>query len=187
MLRYAGIGHRSISSDEAERARALAQRMATKGWLLRSGGALGADSAFASGSGRRELFVPWKGYNGVSGSDVFCLAGVRYEAAARVAALAHRAWGNCGQGARKLLARNAAIVLGADLDAPVDAVLCIARPDVLTGGTRHAMRIARENGIGIFNLCQMEDEDLLAAIEDLEERARFFAEEAPRAAGAAAR
>ena len=48
--------------------RVIARELATRGWLLRSGGSPGADSAFEQGCdeghGRKEIFLPWQGFNG---------------------------------------------------------------------------------------------------------------------------
>ena len=70
-LTYAGIGARatpsSVCADMTVIARWLARtRVPATGWHLHSGGAKGADSAFAEGApaGQRTIFLPWPGYNG---------------------------------------------------------------------------------------------------------------------------
>ena len=46
--------------------RDMARELAARGWHLRTGGATGADSAFAHAApaGQRTVFVPRRGYNG---------------------------------------------------------------------------------------------------------------------------
>ena len=134
MLRYAGIGHRCIDAMYEGRARSIAERLGSLGFVLRSGGATGADRAFADGAGEdaREIILPWAGYNNVSGAGVAVLAGAQYRAVSVEASKAHSGWARCRVGAKRLLSRNAAIVLGVDLDEPVDVVVCVAQPEVVT-------------------------------------------------------
>jgi len=40
----------------------IAQRMSEKGFVLRSGGAKGADEAFENGAGEKEIYLPWRGF-----------------------------------------------------------------------------------------------------------------------------
>ena len=75
-LVWAGIGSRgtarepmppSVLADMTE----LARRMAADGWHLSSGGADGSDTAFANGTPveQRTIWLPWPGYNDLSGPD----------------------------------------------------------------------------------------------------------------------
>ena len=182
MLRYAGIGHRSIDPSYTERARAIARHLGERGFVLRSGGATGADAAFASGADEsaREIVLPWAGYNGVDGRGVGVLGSAQFRAASEEASRSHPGWARCRAGAKRLLARNAAIVLGKNLDAPVDAVVCIASVDVTSGGTRHAMRVAERHGIKVLNLCILSDEEVFAAIDDVLRKKGVLVEEAPQ-------
>ena len=66
---YAGIGARTAPAEVLELMEGLAERLAGKGWVLRSGRAKGADSAFERGcdraSGRKEIYLHWPGYGGL--------------------------------------------------------------------------------------------------------------------------
>jgi len=59
--------------------------LATKGFILRSGHADGADLAFEKGcdtvNGKKEIYLPWKGFNG-SDSKLYNLSKEAYEIAA---------------------------------------------------------------------------------------------------------
>ena len=64
---YAGIGSREAPALIQGFFTKLAERLAGQGYVLRSGGAAGADKAFEKGcdeaSGEKEIFLPWAGYN----------------------------------------------------------------------------------------------------------------------------
>jgi len=95
----------------------IAQELARRGWLLRSGGSRGADSAFEKGcdlaGGRKEIYLPWRGFNG-SDSPLFETP----DEATTIALHLHpglrlRSWQ-----ARKLRARNVCQLLGQSLKEP---------------------------------------------------------------------
>ena len=68
---YAGIGARSTPKPVLADMTAIAAWLARAGWHLASGGAAGADAAFAAGTpaGQPTLYLPWSGYNGHGGLD----------------------------------------------------------------------------------------------------------------------
>ncbi len=156
-LRYAGIGARATPPAVLADMRVMAEWLARTGWHLASGGAAGADSAFASGApaGRRTLFLPWPGYNGCRGPDCRVLTPSQLSACLEIAAGLHPAWDRCSSGARKMHARNAAILLSASLDHPVDAVIAWTAGGRVEGGTGMAIRIAEASGIPVLNLGSM--------------------------------
>ena len=121
-----------------------------------SGGADGADTAFAKGApaGQRTIWLPWRGYNGLRGPDCRVLSAADVSACMRIAAPLHPAWDRCSPAVRKLHARNAA-VLGLTLDRPVDAVVAFTSQGRVEGGTGMAIRIAGAHGIPVFNLGAM--------------------------------
>lgn len=59
-MRYAGIGSRNTPNGTLNIMDRLGAFLAREGWILRSGGARGADSSFEAGcdsaSGRKEIF-----------------------------------------------------------------------------------------------------------------------------------
>ena len=161
-LTYAGIGARatpsSVRADMTVIAGWLARtRVPATGWHLASGGADGADSAFAEGApaGRRTLFLPWPGYNGHRGPDCVALSGSELRACMDIAADLHPAWERCSQSVRKLHARNVAILTDRTCDRPVDAVVCWTAAGLVAGGTGMAIRIAGDHGIPVLNLGSM--------------------------------
>ena len=155
-LRYAGIGARATPAAVLADMETMAGWLARTGWHLSSGGADGADTAFAKGAPaeQRTIWLPWRGYNGHRGADCRVLSAAAMAACMEIAAPLHPAWERCSPAVRKLHARNAA-VLGLTLDRPVDAVVCWSERGAVTGGTGMAIRIAEANGIPVLNLGSM--------------------------------
>ena len=153
-LVYAGIGSRETPASVLADKTVIAGWLARTGWHLASGGAAGADTAFASGApvGRRTLFLPWPGYNGCREPDCRVLSPSQLSACMAIAAGLHPAWHRCSSGARKMHARNAAILLSASLDRPVHAVVAWTAGGRVEGGTGMGIRIARTRGIPVLNL-----------------------------------
>jgi hypothetical protein len=151
---YAGIGSRQTPGDVLELMEASAAALAKAGWVLRSGAAPGADSAFERGcdlvGGVKEIFVPWRGFEGREQVALAEPSDAAYEIAERH----HPAWGRLKQGAQKLHARNVHQILGANLEKtePVKFVLCWTKGAQGEGGTGQALRIARGVGVEVFDL-----------------------------------
>lgn len=133
---YAGIGSRQTPSSVCDQMTTIAGRLAALGWVLRSGGAIGADQAFEQGANEKEIY---------RASDAT-------EGALRLAARLHPAWDRCSDHARSLLARNTFQVLGPDLLTPSKMVICWTVDGKDTGGTAIAIRLAQENAVPVFNL-----------------------------------
>jgi len=130
-------------------------------FVLRSGAAHGADTAFESsvGDGAKEIFLPWRGFNGHT-SALFETPGELHDRATEIAALLHPGWGRLSRGARLLMTRNVHQILGPSLDNPVEFVICWT-PDGCesestrtraTGGTGQAIALASRHNIPVFNL-----------------------------------
>ena len=172
-LVWAGIGPRgdktpippSVLADMTE----LARRMAAAGWHLSSGGADGSDTAFAAGTPveQRTIWLPWPGYNDLSGPDCHPIPRDRLQQSLELAKRFHPTWERCKQGARKLHARNGLILLGRNLDRPVHAVVAYTQGGQLQGGTAQGLRIAMEHNIPIFNLGSMTMEEAWKGLQEL--------------------
>ena len=159
---YAGIGSRRTPSDVLVLMHAIAATFAHRGWVLRSGGAVGADQAFASGAqfagGETEIYLPWPGFAGERHARLERPTTRAYE----LTACHHPGWDRLSRGARALHARNAHQVLGADLTVPVALVVCWTPDGSLdgrshaSGGTGQALRIAKAHLIDVMNLARDE-------------------------------
>lgn len=152
-LRYAGIGARNTPEDILDVMENIAIALAEDtDYILRTGGADGADDAFLAGAesvgeNKFELYLPWREYNDHLGGH-WTLKEEHY----RHAWLAHPNWDACSTGARKLHARNAKIVHGASAQVPVDFVVCWTENGAIKGGTGTAITMADTALIPVFNL-----------------------------------
>jgi len=150
---YAGIGSRETPREICDLMVRIGERLASRNWLLRSGGADGADLAFETGSqlvpgARSQIFLPWPGFN----KSRSPLSHPATDDMNSVAALFHPSWNYMNRSAQQLHARNVAQILDRDLNTPADAVLCWTRDGEPVGGTAQAIRIAEACGIPIINL-----------------------------------
>lgn len=149
---YAGIGSRETPEEILEMMTKIAEGL-SRNYILRSGGADGADSAFEKGAGDKKIsYIPWPGFNG---STEECIPVT--SAAMKLAGEFHPGWMYLSYGAKKLHARNGYQILGEDLNTPVDFVVCWTPGGKEVGGTAQAIRIAKANRIKVFNLANEED------------------------------
>ncbi len=147
MPAYAGIGSRKTPEPILQNVRKIAEGFSRWKWSLRSGGAEGADSAFVQGA---------RTHRG-SSLEIFRPEDVN-DAALDTVEKYHPSPRSLKPFARLLMARNAQIILGRNLDDPVEVVYCWT-PDGAeanttreTGGTGQAIRIAVDHGIPVKNL-----------------------------------
>lgn len=147
---YAGIGSRQTPAQMLAFMSKIAARLEAIGYILRSGGADGADSAFEAGvtdPAHAQIFLPWRGFNGRSGQFTGAPP-----AAYEMAENFHPNWDACSRGARALHARNCQQILGPQLDSPVDFVVCWTPGGSGSGGTGQAIRLARASEIPVYDL-----------------------------------
>lgn len=149
---YTGIGSRRTPLDIQILMTRLAKALAKDNWILRSGGADGADSAFESGATKKEIYLPWNGFNGRYVDNVSYLLPVESREAREFVYDYHPAALYLKPTAFKLMMRNTYQILGADLDSPTNIVFCWTSDGQASGGTGQAMRIAKDYAIPIINL-----------------------------------
>src|SRR5690554_3232284 len=150
MKTYAGIGSRKTPVDILDLMNQIASELSDDNWTLRSGGADGADSAFEAGASKKQIFLPWSGFNIREEEGDLVLDNL--QAWNVVSKHFHPAPEKCTQGAQRLHGRNAFIILGHELSEPVDMVICWTPKGEVTGGTGLALRIAQAAEIPVFNL-----------------------------------
>lgn len=144
---FAGIGSRSTPVEYKEIIRCLMSSLNELDYTLRSGGAEGADSYFEYYADKKEIYLPWKGFND-NPSPLF----TQPHSAFMIAEQFHPAWDRLSDSVKKLMARNSMQIFGQDMKTPVDFVLCYTEDGKISGGTGQAMRIAVHYNIPIFNL-----------------------------------
>ena len=164
---YTGIGSRETPIQILKLFTQIGKYLVNKNYILRSGHAEGADSAFEYGctmvTGQKEIYLPWKGF-GDSDSKLV----VKENKAFEIAEQYHPYWHNLSQGAKKLQARNSHQVLGWDLNTPSKFVICWTKNGKGSGGTGQAIRIAKAYNIPIFDAGYWND------IEDVRKELKLF-------------
>lgn len=166
---YAGVGSRKTPGDVLRTMRRLSARLSVLGWVLRTGGADGADAAFLTGvwdvcphdgGVPPELYLPWEGFNGANLATSDHPSFTAYA----IASKHHPAWGSLSDAARALHARNVHQILGRNCSDPSKFVVCWTEdgacteqpPTRETGGTGQAIRIAIAYDVPIFNLARQD-------------------------------
>lgn len=135
---YAGIGARETPVWAINIMVALAKKLESDGYILRSGGASGADSAFERGATKKEIFRP-----NHATSDALLLAEEF-----------HPRWDELNDYVKRLHARNCQIILGEYLDTPVNFVICWTKNGEIIGGTGQAIRLCNHYNIPVFNIAK---------------------------------
>lgn len=163
---YTGVGARSTPKEMLDIIQNVASVLGKQGWVLRSGGANGADSAFETGcdavQGSKKIYIPWSGFNNYipDGMSVMTLDQGNRDGAIDIIKDVHPAFNRLSRGALALHARNVYQVMGIYLDSPSQFLLCYAPTDkdgVPTGGTRTAWVVAQMFGVPRFNLNNEQD------------------------------
>lgn len=156
MASYAGIGSRETPEEIQKLMVQMAVHLAKAGWILRSGGAEGADQAFEKGcdiiKGPKEIYLPWANFENSKSKLI-----VKDPRAWEIAEKYHPYWHNSSPGAKKLQARNSHQVLGEDLNTPSNLIICYTKNGKGAGGTGQAIRVAKAYNIPIFDCGNYKD------------------------------
>jgi len=148
---YCGVGARKTPMSIMDTMSAIAWSMSQSGIVLRSGGAVGADSAFEKGAGTlKEIFVPHLGFN--YRPIINDIVPEITPQSRSMTEKFHPAPNRLSAKSFKLMHRNSFQVLGEHLDDPVSCVIAWTPDGGFSGGTGQALRIADAYGIPIFNL-----------------------------------
>jgi hypothetical protein len=165
---FAGIGSRSTPIELKSVIYEISCKLIEHDWVLRSGGANGADeffeSAYTTLNGNKEIYIPWKGFN-KSKSTLFYTPPEAF----KVAKHFHSRWNYLSQAAQKLMARNVLQVLGQSLVHPVEFVICWTEDgcecqktrNIKTGGTGQAISIAEYWDVPVINMANWNWKDRL--------------------------
>ena len=155
MLRtYTGIGARATPPEMLGLITRAAFARLKRGYVLRSGHAIGADSAFERGAGSAaQIFLPVSGWRGSASTfHVGTLGAELWGRAREIAAPHHPAFAGLSRFVQDLHTRNVFRVLGPALDSPSEFVLCWTADGEASGGTGQALRIAGAHGVPVYNL-----------------------------------
>lgn len=155
MLRtYTGIGARATPPELLGVMTRAAFALLKRGYVLRSGHALGADSAFERGAGdAAQIFLSVPGWRGsASAFHAETLGAELWGRAREIAAAHHPTFAGLSRFVQDLHTRNVFQVLGPALDSPSEFVLCWTADGEASGGTGQALRIAATYGVPVYNL-----------------------------------
>jgi len=156
MIYYTGVGARKTPPYVLALMNRIAIKFAWLGYTLRSGGAIGADTAFELGAGTKK-HIYYADYH--SNPKIYYDPAI-FKQAQDMAGSLHSHWHKCSPFVKKLHGRNAFQVLGTNLDNPAKFCVCWtpdgcithATREYATGGTGTAISIAQLNGIPVINL-----------------------------------
>lgn len=160
---YTGVGSRNVPPEIKELLKDIGRYFSLQGWVLRSGGANGCDSAFEEGcddlDGEKEIYLPWRGFNGNISKRY-----VVSDEALDIASRHHPKWVYLKDSVKKMHGRNVYQVLGYNLDIPSNLLICWTGDGCetkkdrteKTGGTGTAISIAETYDIPVINV-QNED------------------------------
>jgi len=164
------VGSRAITASEENLLQCIGEQLVRSGWTVHSGGAQGADQAFAKGaaralaaraSGGLVIHLPWVSYERAAANSAVALSAGRAEldtvpftADERALALSeHPAPDRLTAGGVTLMTRNVRIIFPAGLAAPpVQLVVALPSNKPGGGGTGHALRLATRFQIAIHDL-----------------------------------
>lgn len=161
---YTGVGSRETPKRVCRFISEIATSLESHGFILRSGGADGADMAFELGvrnPNNKEIWVPWLGFN--NNSSRLLPSSKSYEIAKTI----HPVWDRLSPAAQSLHARNCNQVLGMDLQTPSRFLICWTDGGVIKGGTATAIKLALNNKVPVLNLGKWKKIDsMYEAIKD---------------------
>jgi hypothetical protein len=150
------VGSRATPGNICTEITKIATEFAQENWIIRSGGANGADLAAELGvdlaQGEKEIYLPWKKFNGNPSNliapefpnwcDALTILSGIYDMSAPKSFI-------------KLHGRNVYQVLGKDLKSPSKALVCFTEGGKIVGGTATAINLALKNDIPVFNIGQL--------------------------------
>lgn len=165
-LFYTGVGSRKTPYEILDFMVKCGTRLAELGYIGRSGGADGADSAFWEGfelcsklDKKFEVYLPWNNFNGFNDSQKHIIDSSKtrnFSEAIEIMKTVHPAPDKLGRGATNLHARNVYQVLGYQLDKPSNVCILFSKPNkdntAVSGGTNTAYQLAKKYKIPTYNL-----------------------------------
>ena len=167
---YTGIGAKLTPVDVLAKMEHYGEILARLGYVLRSGAAPGADSAFESGcnraNGLKEIFLPYAGFND-SDSELYLISEQVFDAASEYGP----DWIQLDIDQKQKQARNVQQVMGQNLNELTHFVICWTEDGCNTyqtrtkntGGTGQAIECASRQNVRVYNIRNDQDEKDLNA------------------------
>jgi hypothetical protein len=151
--RYCGFGDAAAPAHVLERMQLIAGRLRLRGWTLRTGAAPGCESAFAAGAGHHKEVVAPELLDARHGPTGYRAPNKAWE----LAEAAYPRWWSMSLEERATAARHVHMLLGFNLDRPVNAIIHWSADDRGDRPGRMAnsdlrVKLAAERFIPIINL-----------------------------------
>jgi len=144
------IGSRETPNDQLKKIEQIAEFFAKKGWILRTGGAKGADEFGLKGfkkvpGSKVELYLPWQGHENHKG---ILWSKENWDEASKH----HPHWETMSLNSKIFHSRNVSIALGLDNKSLPDLMVSWTENGEEIGGSMMCLKLARLNKILSFNL-----------------------------------
>jgi hypothetical protein len=154
---YAGVGARNTPENILLEMENIAKMLCNNGWVLRSGGAKGADYSWENGCNiidplKKEIFLPEK-------LDIY--SEEILNKAKKIAIKHHGNWSALSKYGRNAMIRNVMIVLGSDLNTPVNFCIYWRDPELKYGGTKHTISVCKTHNIQTIDMYKYNNADLV--------------------------
>lgn len=159
MKYYAGVGSRETPDEIMDLMTDIASILEQKGYILRSGGADGADIAFENGvddPNNMQILLPYEGFNGAYSSNVGYyhiddITNPDYVAAYN--SLKHHPKGyKLSSGSKRMMIRNYFQVHGINNQPSSLFNICWTPNGATVGGTAQSIRLCNLANIPVYNL-----------------------------------
>jgi hypothetical protein len=146
---YCGVGSRQTPDYICQVFSHIASQLDELGYTLRSGGAPGADLSFEKGANKKQIWLPWIGFN--NSKEKYIYSKELTEPIARLV-INDQHWNRLSEAGKKMHCRNVHQVLGNLVDEPIsEFVLCWTKDAETIGGTATAIKLANKFDIPVFN------------------------------------
>ena len=168
-LSYAGIGSRETPAEILKQMTVLSAWMSRRGWHLHSGGAAGADTAFARAhrSPHARSSCPGPAMSVTQVRTVISPRAKSTAAAPRSPPSCTPRGINADREPGSCTAGTSPFYSGASLSTPVSAVVCWTKGGQVIGGTGMGIRIAQAFDIPVLNFGSMHPREICLRLEEI--------------------
>lgn len=152
---YAIVGNREAPTHVLGSMTRLAKELDSHGFTCRIDGGEGPSAAVEPLECRKELTIPWKGFNEKESNFSY-----NQPESFEIAKLFHPTYDNMKPAAQAFLARNARVIMGRDLKSPIMFLICWTEDGVesmkdktsRTGFAGHLIAMASALGVPVYNM-----------------------------------
>lgn len=152
---YAGIGNPDTPPDILAQMVKIAQKLSGMGYTVRTSGGGPADDTFETNTSQVEVYLPWKNFNKKTSQYVR-----NHKDAPSIVKPFHPTFDSMTDAVKAIIARHAHVILGPDLNTPVDFLICWSQDGIENGDKRSIksgymsipVALAASRSIPVFNL-----------------------------------